>query len=189
MNSSAQTDGTEVQSYSVDKTHSSVGFAVRHLGISKVRGTFADFDANVQFDPADLSTLSVTATIQVESVDTGVERRDNDLRSDNFFSAAQYPSMTFESLRVENLDGNAFELVGNLTIMETTKEVVLKGEFYGVAGDKAGFSAETRILRKEFGLMWDRTTEAGSIVVSNEVDINLDLEQNNRHCGGILVNQ
>ncbi|NND71853.1 MAG: YceI family protein [Rhodothermales bacterium] len=172
----AQSEATEPVAYTVDKAHSSVGFSVRHLGISRVRGSFSDYDVSVSFVEGDLSTLNVNADIRVASVDTGVDRRDNDLRSENFFNVESYPTMTFESIRVENIDGNMMDLVGNLTILDATREVTLEVEYFGTAGDKAGFSAETSILRKDFGLTWDRITEAGNIVVSNEVRIALEME-------------
>ncbi len=169
-------ENAEQATYTVDKAHSQVGFKVRHLGISNVHGEFSDYDATVQFDEGNIESLSVTAEINVASVDTGNDRRDNDLRSDNFFSAETYPEMTFVSKRVENVDGSEFDLVGDLTIRDVTKEVVLESEFLGISGNKAGFTASTKILRKEFGLTWDKVTEAGGIVVSNEVTITLEME-------------
>lgn len=168
----------QTDSYSVDKVHSAVSFKVRHLGISNVRGEFTDFDAQVSFDAQDLSTVQVSAVIQASSVDTGNDRRDDDLRSANFFDVDTYPTLSFESIRVENLDGDEFDLVGNLTMHGVTKEVVLEVEYLGQSGDKAGFTAETTVLRKDFGLTWDRITEAGSVVVANEVTITIDLELN-----------
>jgi polyisoprenoid-binding protein YceI len=136
----------------------------------------------VTFDPEDLSTLKAEATIQVTSIDTGIERRDNHLRSDDFFNAEQFPEMKFVSKSVRNIDGESFELVGDLTIRDITKEVVLEGEFYGVGmmGEtrKAGFQAETTVNRFDYNLKWDRLTEAGGLVVAEEVKITLDLELN-----------
>ncbi len=167
--------------YTIDKIHSTVQFKVRHLGISTVTGSFGEYDATVMMEGEDLSTLSATATFNVASIDTGVERRDGHLKSDDFFSAETYPEMTFESTGVRNIDGNDFELVGNLTIRDVTKEVVLEGELLGVTpgmqGEtRAGIEAEAKINRKEFGLTWDRITEAGSIVVSEDVRIILELQ-------------
>lgn len=170
--------GSETDTYTVDRAHSAVSFRVRHLGISNVRGEFTDFDASVSFGAEDLTTLEVNAVIQASSVDTGVERRDADLRSENFFHVEEHPTITFESSTVKNVNGSEFDLVGNLTMHGVTKEVVLAAEFFGAAGDKAGFTASTKILRKEFGLTWDRVTDAGSVVVANEVTITIDLELN-----------
>ena len=166
--------------YKLDKVHSALSFKVRHLGVSNVRGEFQDYDASFEMVDSDLSTLKATATIQAASLDTGTERRDNHLRSPDFFDVAQYPTITFVSKEVRNIDGDTFELVGDLTIKDVTKEVVLEGEFYGLAAmgpsQRAGFSAETRINRKDFHLMFDRITEAGSIVVGDEVRIILEIE-------------
>lgn len=170
-----------VPTYEVDATHSTVQFKVRHLGISHVTGAFNDYEVDLAFDPEDLSTLSTTAVIDVSSVDTENERRDNHLRSPDFFAAEDYPEMTFESKEIRNIDGNDFEIVGDLTIRGVTKEVVLDAEMLGTAigmqgEERAAFTAETTINRKEFGLEWDRITEAGSIVVGDEVTILLDVE-------------
>ena len=170
----------EVMTFVADKAHSQVGFKVRHLGISNVRGQFADYDATVQFDPENLETLQVEAAINVGSINTGIERRDNHLRSDDFFNAEQFPAMTFVSKEVRNVDGDEFELVGDLTIRDVTKEVVLEGEFLGAAAQgekqKVGFEAETTINRFDYNLKWDKLTEAGGFVVGEEVDIILELE-------------
>ena len=170
----------EVMTFVVDKAHSQVGFKVRHLGISNVRGNFADYDATVQLDPEDLQTLQVEATIDIASINTENERRDNHLRSDDFFNAEQFPTMTFVSKEVRDVDGDAFELVGDLTIRDVTKEVVLEGEFLGTTMQrdrrKAGFEAEVTINRFDYNLKWDRLTEAGGFVVGEEVDIILELE-------------
>ena len=165
-----------------DKAHSQLGFKVRHLGITNVNGNFGDYDINVTLDADDLSSLKADATIQVASINTGIERRDNHLRSDDFFNAEQFPTIKFVSKEVRNINGEEFELVGDLTIRDVTKEVVLEAEFYGIGqmGDtkKAGFEAETTINRFDYNLKWDRLTEAGGLVVSENVKIVLDLELN-----------
>ena len=170
----------EPTTWTIDKSHSQVAFKVRHLGISNVQGNFRDYDASVTLDPDDLETLQVEATIDVATIDTENERRDNHLRSDDFFNAEQYPSMTFVSKEVRNIDGNAFELVGDLTIRDVTKEVVLEGALLGVGAQrdqrKAGFTAETTINRFDYNLQWDRLTEAGGLVVGEDVQIILELE-------------
>lgn len=166
--------------WTVDKAHSEIGFEVRHLGLAKVKGEFKEYDVTLAFDPADLSTLEASATIQVASVDTGVERRDNDLRSDNFFAAEEYPTMTFVSKAVRNIDGNNFELVGDLTIRGVTKEVVLDAELIGATkmGERfvSALEATTTINRFDYGLKWDRVTEAGGLVVSEDVKITIAVE-------------
>lgn len=170
----------EPSSWSIDVAHSSISFKVRHLGISNVRGEFLTYDAEVLMDGADLSTLAVDATIETTSIDTGNERRDNHLRSDDFFGAEEFPNMTFTSTGVTEVDGDTFHLAGDLTIRDVTKSIVLEGEFLGTAtmgdSERAGFEATTTINRKEFNLSWDRLTEAGGFVVGHDVEIILELE-------------
>ncbi len=173
---------TAVTKFVADKAHSQLGFKVRHLGITNVNGNFTDYEAEVTLDPSDLSTLHAMATVKIASIDTGIERRDNHLKSDDFFNAEQFPEMKFVSKAVRNIDGSEFELVGDLTIRDVTKEVVLEGEFLGAGmmGEtkKVGFEAETTINRFDYNLKWDRVTEAGGLVVSENVKITLDLELN-----------
>ena len=172
----------EAATFVVDKGHSNIGFRVRHLGITNVNGAFEDYEAEVTFDAGDLSTLRAEATLQVASVSTGIERRDNHLRSDDFFNADAYPSIKFVSKEVRNIKGSSFELVGDLTIRDITKEVVFEAEFFGLGkmGEttKAGFEASTTLNRFDYNLKWDRMTEAGGLVVSENVKILLDLELN-----------
>jgi polyisoprenoid-binding protein YceI len=177
----AEAPKSEVRSWSIDKSHSSVGFRVRHLGISNVNGAFTDYDATLQFDPADLRTLKATATIRVASINTGIERRDNHLRSADFFEAERYPEIRFVSKAVRNVRGNRFQLVGDLTIKGITKEVVLDVEFLGTAqgmqGElRAAFTAQGTIDRFDYGLQWNRLTEAGGVVVGREVTLLIDIE-------------
>lgn len=166
--------------YAIDKAHSAISFRVRHLGISNVTGYFRQYDATIELDANDLRTLKVTASIDAASIDTDNGMRDNHLKSPDFFEVEKYPKLTFTSKRIQNVNGNNFQIVGDLTIKATTKEVVLNAEYLGTTNmrgtDKVGFSASTTINRKEYGLMWDRITEAGGIVVSDEVRINLEVE-------------
>ncbi|AEN74202.1 YceI family protein [Rhodothermus marinus SG0.5JP17-172] len=171
----------EVLNWTIDKAHSSIGFRVRHLGISFVNGVFEDYDATLQFDPNDLSTLKATATIRVASINTGIERRDNHLRSPDFFDAEKYPEIRFVSKEVRNIQGNRFQLVGDLTIKDVTKEVVLDVEFLGTAQGMQGelrtaFTARGTIDRFDYGLQWNQLTEAGGVVVGREVTLLIDIE-------------
>lgn len=166
--------------WTVDKAHTQVKFKVRHLGLSNVEGSFNTFDLTLNFDPEDLTTLKTTATIDVASIDTGNERRDNHLRSDDFFAAEQHPQMTFVSREVRNVEGNRFQIAGDLTIRGTTKPVVLDAEMLGTAAMQgktvAAFTATTTINRFDYGLKWDRLTEAGGLVVGEDVQITIDVE-------------
>ena len=170
----------DVSTWAVDQVHSTIGFKVKHLGISNVRGDFDTYDFDLRFDPNDLTTLETTATVAVASIDTENERRDNHLRSPDFFAADEHPTMTFASKAVRAIDGDAFELVGDLTIRGVTNEVVFDAEFLGTAAmgdsERAGFEAETTIDRLDYGLAWNKLTEAGGFVVGHDVKIILELE-------------
>ena len=170
----------EPSSWSIDNSHSSISFKVRHLGISNVRGEFLTYDADITMDGDDLSTLAVNATIETASIDTGNERRDGHLRSDDFFGSEEFPSLTFVSTGVTKVDGSDFHLQGDLTIRDVTQSVVLDGSFLGTAmmrdTERAGFEATTMINRKDFNLSWDQLTEAGGVIVGHNVEISLELE-------------
>ena len=167
-------------SWSVDHAHSKLGFKVKHLGISNVRGEFREYEAVLTMDGTDLSTLSAEATIKTASLFSGNERRDDHLRSPDFLSAEQHPEMTFVSTGVRSVEGSRFEMVGDLTIRDVTREVVLAAEFLGSATmaeqERAGFEATTTIDRMDYGLAWNMLTEAGGFVVGHSVEITLELE-------------
>ena len=171
----ALTPGT----WTVDASHSTVGFTARHLMVAKVRGRFTDFtgEINVGDDPL---KSSVNAVVQIASVTTNDEGRDAHLKNGDFFDADVHPTMTFTSTAIEP-DGGDFKLHGDLTIKGTTKPVTFDLEFEGVAVDpwgntKAGFTAETEINRKDFGLEWNVALETGGVVVGEKVKITLDIE-------------
>lgn len=167
--------------WKVDPAHSSVGFWVKHLVISKVHGAFGQFNGTITFDPENLKDGSAEMTIQVASIDTKNENRNNHLKSPDFFDVETYPVITFVSKKVIPGEGNLFQLVGDLTIKDVTKEVTFDCEFNGsIDGPggkpRAAFSAATMINRQDFNITWSKVTEAGGLVVSDEVHINLDLE-------------
>jgi len=167
--------------WTVDKTHSNVDFSVKHMVISTVRGTFRDFDATLQVDEEDPAKSRVSASIDVASIDTNVPDRDAHLRSDDFFGADQFPSLTFESTSVEFDGSEKLKVIGNLTIRDITREVTLVGEFGGRiqdpwGNDRAAFSAETEISRKDFNVRWNQVLETGGAVVSDKVKIRLYIE-------------
>jgi polyisoprenoid-binding protein YceI len=165
---------TAAETLEVDKAHSEVHFSVRHMVVATVKGQFQDFDAEVMIDGDKLT--SVTATIPVSSIDTDNEKRDEHLKSGDFFDLDAYPNITFESTGIK--DG---KLVGNLTIMETTKEVELDLEFLGpVVGPwgktRYGLNLEGEIDRTEFGLTWNKALEAGGVVVGDMVALSISVE-------------
>lgn len=171
----------DVATWSLDAAHSEVKFSVRHLAISRVTGHFRSFTADVQMDPNDVTTLQTSATVDIQSVDTGNSDRDDHLRSPDFFHAEEHPEMTFTSTEITNVDGNTFEMKGDLTIKGITKPVVFDTELIGTAvgpqgKPRAAFTATTTINRKEFGLTWNKLTEAGGVIVGEDVEITLDVQ-------------
>ena len=165
--------------WKLDPTHSEVSFTVKHLMISKVRGTFETFDVTIVTaeDPKD---STVVATIDVASVNTGVEARDQHLRTSDFFLADEHPEMTFTSTSVDG-GPDDFSITGDLSLRGVTKTVVLKGEFGGIITDgygqtKAGATATTKINRHDFGVSWNNALEAGGVTLGDDVTINLDLQ-------------
>lgn len=164
--------------WTLDASHSEIGFTVRHAGISKVRGQFKDAAATLQVGET-LTDSKVTATIQTASFDSGDVNRDGHVKGEDFFDVEKFPEITFVSRHVK-ANGNSFDLVGDLTIKGVTKEVSIETEFNGVAVDpfgntRAGVSGETTISRKDFGLTWNAVLEAGGVLVSDKVVINLEL--------------
>jgi len=162
-----------------DLAHSEITFSVRHLAISKVRGSFERFDVTV-IAPENPAELTVEATIDVASVNTNQKDRDNHLRTSDFFNVAEHPTWTFRSTAA-TVDGDDFTLTGDLTMRGVTKPVTLKGEFGGLVTDgygqtKAGFSATTKINRKEYGITWNMAVEGGGLTLGDEVTINLELQ-------------
>jgi polyisoprenoid-binding protein YceI len=168
--------------WTLDRPHSSVQFKVTHLVISNVVGDFGEFSCNLSFDGKDITTGSAEMTIDVKSINTENADRDKHLLSPDFFDVEKFPTMTFKSTKVTPGMGKEFKLTGNLTIKDVTKEVtfdcVFNGaiDFMGTA--KSGFTAKTTIDRTEYGLSWSRAMETGGLVVSNEVEITLELEFN-----------
>ncbi|PJF31735.1 MAG: polyisoprenoid-binding protein [Candidatus Thermofonsia Clade 1 bacterium] len=167
--------------WQLDTAHSSATFAVRHMMITTVRGSFNIKDGKIVFDPANPSAASVEATLDVASVNTGVADRDNHLRSADFFDAANHPTITFKSTSVKPTGENTAEIAGDLTIRGVARPVVLKTEFLGQGKGmdgktRAGFVATTKINREDWGLTWNVMLEAGGVLVSKEVNIELDIQ-------------
>ncbi|MHA7261783.1 YceI family protein [Arthrobacter sp. TMN-37] len=164
-------------SWSFDPAHSEIGFTVRHAGISKVRGNFADVDATMVVGSS-LEESKVTATVKTASFQSGDENRDAHVRSADFFDTEVFPEMTFTSTSVET-KGETYKIAGDLTIRGITKPVILDAEFNGVAVDpfgatRAGISGQTTISRKDFGLTWNAALEAGGVLVGDKVTISVD---------------
>jgi polyisoprenoid-binding protein YceI len=172
----------QVSTWEVDSAHSGAQFSVRHMMIATVRGEFRKVTGTIQLDEKDISKSTVEAVIDAATIDTREERRDNDLRSANFFDVAKFPTITFKSKSVTRLAEGKFKVAGDLTMHGVTKEVILDVEGLNAQvndprrGPKMGASATTQIKRSEFGLTWNRVVETGGVAVSDEVAIIIDLE-------------
>lgn len=165
--------------WTVDASHSEVGFSARHLMVSKVKGRFTQYDATVTVAPNVLDS-TVQATVQMDSVETRDEQRDGHLKSADFFHAEEHPVMTFTSTGIRE-NGSDFYLDGDLTIKNVTHPVTFDLEFNGVSGDpwggvRAGFSAETEINRKDWGLEWNVALETGGVLVGEKIKLTLEIE-------------
>lgn len=162
--------------YMLDKSHSSVTFKVKHMMISNVNGIFKDFDAVIGFDEKSKKLTKLEGTVQVASIDTGIEKRDNHLRSDDFFAADKHPTMTFKMAKVTD-----DAVTGDLTIRGITKTVSFDLDFGGVATDpwgneRMGFELSGKINRKEFGLTWNKALETGGVLVGDTVKMTIAVE-------------
>jgi polyisoprenoid-binding protein YceI len=176
-------DGVEypaVGTYAIDTSHTRLGFAVRHMAVSKVRGDFKEFAGTLELaeNPVD-SKISVT--IQAGSVDTHDENRDNHLRTNDFFDAENHPTWTFTSTAIRPVTSTEWNVDGDLTIRGVTRQVTLDATLEGVVKDpygfhRVGFSAKTTIEREDFGVSFNGVMEAGGVVVGKKVDIDLEIE-------------
>jgi polyisoprenoid-binding protein YceI len=171
----------ETQTFSIDPSHSRLGFLVRHMGFSKVRGSFEAFDGTVNFNPGDLYSLSASARINAETISTNEPKRDEHLRSADFFNVETYPTISFETSDVRVITDRQFILVGEFSMHGVTKTVELTGEYLGESkdpwgGTRIGFEATTTINRKDFGLNWNVALEAGGFLVGEDVDIVLEIQ-------------
>jgi polyisoprenoid-binding protein YceI len=171
----------QTSNWTIDPAHSTAQFTVRHLAISNVSGNFTKVAGNAVLNEKDIAQSQVSATIDVNSVDTRVEARDKDLKSPNFFDVEKYPTMEFKSKRISNAGGK-LQLIGDLTIHGTTREVTLDvdgptPELNDPWGNvRRGFSATTAINRKEFGLVYNNLLKTGEAVVGDNVKIQIDVE-------------
>lgn len=166
----------------VDTVHSEIGFSVKHMMISKAKGTFEDFSAVIEADPEDLTDSKIEVTIDTASINTRNEDRDNHLRSADFFDAENNQNITFIATDIKKKSDSNYDVTGDLTIRGTTKPVTVDVEYEGQSKDPmggstvAGFSGKTKINRKEFGLTWNAAVETGGVLVGEDVTINFELE-------------
>jgi len=170
----------ETARYDVDPDHSILEFKVAHMVISKTTGHFKDYTGFIEMDPDAGTVKAIEATIKTASVTTNQEKRDTHLRNPDFFDVEKYPTMTFRMKNYKKL-GDSYSAVGDLTLHGVTKEVTLTGNFNGVTKDpwgntRAGFTAEGKVNRKDFGMVWNKALDSGGLVVGDEVWIKLDIE-------------
>jgi polyisoprenoid-binding protein YceI len=171
---------SETARWDVDPDHSIIEFRVAHMMVSKTAGRFTDYSGFVEMD-ADTETFKrIEAVINTASVNTNQEKRDAHLRNADFFDVEKFPTMTYK-LKSYKKQGEMYTAVGELTLRGVTKEITLVGTFNGVTKDpwgnmRAGFNAEGKLNRKDFGMIWNKTLDSGGLVVGDEVQIRLDIE-------------
>ena len=180
MTSTSTQTGTTT-TYAIDPSHSQVGFLVKHMMFSTVRGNFRGFEGTIVVDKDNPANSSVDVTIDASTITTGDVKRDEHLRSADFFDVEKYPTLSFESTKVERVEGNAYRVTGDLTIHGITKQVVLEADYLGAGKDpwgneRVGFEAKTSVNRKDFGLTWNQALEAGGVLVGDKIEIALDVE-------------
>jgi polyisoprenoid-binding protein YceI len=167
------------RTYTIDRNHSSIGFRIRHL-VSNVEGRFGDFAGTITYDPAKPENSSVDVTVQAASINTDTPRRDDDLRSDNFFDVAKYPTLTFKSVSVQRKSANELTLTGDLTMHGVTKRITVPVDVLGTmpfrGGEKAGFSTSFEVNRKDYGITWNRALDNGGALLGDDVKVTINLE-------------
>jgi polyisoprenoid-binding protein YceI len=162
--------------WSADPMHSEIHFKAKHLMITTVTGKLTDYSITAETDGDDFTTARIHFSAKVDSINTGQEMRDTHLKSDDFFNAAQFPEIKFDSTQLKKVSGDNFKLEGNLTIRDVTKKIELDVEFEGIALDpygnsKTGWEIKGKVSRKDFNLKWNAVTEAGTIMVADEIKI------------------
>ena len=177
----ASIDRAATTTWTIDPAHSVVGFGVRHLMISTVKGRFAAVDGSVTVQDDDVETAEIDVTIEARSIDTREEKRDAHLRSADFFDVERYPHLRFVSKDVRRTGESELEVRGALTIRDVTRDVKLRVRELGTAQDpwggrRAGYSASTTIDRKEYGLTWNQALETGGVLVGDDVKIELEVQ-------------
>lgn len=170
-----------LRQWTIDPSHSEIGFSVRHLMISTVRGHFENFSGTAEFDPNDIEAGSIEVEIDASSINTRDEQRDGHLRSSDFLDVETHPTLMFASRSVEHSGGNNYSISGDLTIKGETRPVTLKTEFTDVVpdpfgGTRIGVSARAEVDRTEFGLTWNQALETGGVLVGEKINITIDAQ-------------
>lgn len=177
----ANTDLTALTGdYTIDTSHSTIGFTVRHAMVTNVKGKFVDFSGSLHLDGGDPSASTASIDVKMDSIDTGSADRDGHLKSADFFKTDEFPTMTFRSTKAEALGDEDYRITGDLTILGTTKPLTIDLEFNGAAKDpfgneRVGFEGKATILRSEWGLTWNAALETGGVLVSDKIKLNFDI--------------
>ena len=180
MTATSTAERTLTGNYTIDPAHSHVGFTVRHVMVTKVRGQFQEYEGSGYFDAEEPAKSTIDLTIKTASIDTGNPDRDNHLRSNDFFDMENYPEIRFVSTSVEPLDSERYRVTGDLTIKGITKPVAVDFEYTGAAVDpfgnnRIGFEGRTTINRKDWGVNWNAALEAGGVAVSEKVALEFEV--------------
>lgn len=167
--------------WNLDPTHSGVDFSVKHMMFATVKGGFQTFNAEIEADPTDLTTADISFTIDLASVDTRNEDRDNHLRSADFFDVENYPTLTFKATNIEKTDDNEYNVTGDLSLHGVTQSETFTVSFEGAGIDpwgneKAGFAVEGKLKRSDYGLTWNAPLEAGGVLVGDQIKVSLQLQ-------------
>lgn len=168
------------KTFEIDLSHSNVGFTIKHL-VSRVSGEFRSLEGEFVFDQAHPGKSKVRATVKADTIDTHEKKRDDHLKSADFFDVTQYPTLSFESKKFTSQGGQKYELQGNLTMHGVTRPITFKVDYLGEANDpwgnhRAGFTAVAKINRKDYGIVWNKALDAGGFVLSDEVELNINIE-------------
>jgi polyisoprenoid-binding protein YceI len=166
--------------YTLDPSHSTIGFVARHAMVTNVKGGFQDFEGTLHLDGSDPSKSTASLDVKMDSIETGSADRDGHLKSADFFKIDEHPMMTFRSTKAEALGGDEYRITGDLTILGTTKPITIDLEFNGAAKDpfgneRVGFEGKAEILRSEWGLTWNAALETGGVLVSDKIKLVFDL--------------
>lgn len=166
--------------YTIDPSHTTIGFVARHAMVTNVKGAFLDFSGTLHLDGTDPSASTASLDVRMDSIDTGNADRDGHLKSADFFRTEEFPAMTFRSTKAEALGGDDYAVTGDLTILGTTRPVTITLEFNGAAKDpfgneRVGFEGKAEILRSEWGLTWNAALETGGVLVSDKIKLNFDI--------------
>ncbi|MBC1357047.1 YceI family protein [Listeria booriae] len=171
-----------VEKWNVDPAHSSIEFQVKHMMVSKVKGAFKNFSADLTLDPEDLTTANLSFTVDAASIDTRQEQRDGHLKSPDFFDVEKYPSITFQSTNIVADGSNEYKVTGDLTIRTITKPITFSVEYEGTSKDPmsgnmvAGFEGTGKFNRKDFELNYNAVLETGGVLIGDEVKLNIQIE-------------